>query len=124
MRYARRTMTSSDEVEKHILAVDRKLREGREVDSGDKRLDLSALYKRYGWGNGPTPLSDKAQQALKIADRTSDERWSRSFQDGTNLGIYRSNIGYYWVLRYDSAVSGHLLVHAGTAADVEKKYGR
>ncbi|MEC7525476.1 MAG: hypothetical protein VYE22_36670 [Myxococcota bacterium] len=116
--------TSSEEVEKHILAVDRKLRDGREVDATDKRIDLSALYKRYSWGNGPTPLSDKAQRALKLADRTSDERWSRAFQDGRHLGVYRSNIGYYWVLRYDGSLSTHALVHAGTAADVTAKFGR
>jgi len=125
MRYpAGRMHTSSEEVEKHILAVDRKLRDGREVDATDKRIDLSALYKRYSWGNGPTPLSDKAQRALKLADRTSDERWSRAFQDGRHLGVYRSNIGYYWVLRYDGSLSTHALVHAGTAADVTAKFGR
>ncbi len=89
-----------------------------------KRIDLSALYKRYSWGNGPTPLSNKAQRALKLADRTSDERWSRAFQDGRHLGVYRSNIGYYWVLRYDGSLSTHALVHAGTAADVTAKFGR
>ncbi len=117
---------SAEEVASQIASVDRRLRDGLEVDAADKSINLTSLYRRYGWsGGGPSPLPGDAQKKLNIGDRTSDDRWSAHFLgNGRHLGVYRSQIGYYWLLRYDGAMSEHWLDHAGTAFDVEQRFGK
>ncbi len=118
---------SAEEVASQIASVDRRLRDGISIDAKEKAINITGLYRRYGWGGagGPSPLPGNAQAKLNISDRTGDDRWSRHFMgNGRHLGLYRSQIGYYWLLRYDGAMSEHWLEHAGSAFDVEKRFGK
>ncbi|HJL15596.1 MAG TPA: hypothetical protein RMH99_08075 [Sandaracinaceae bacterium LLY-WYZ-13_1] len=116
---------NADEVVSHIRRVDRTIRDGDPVDDADKSINISGLYTRYGWGRtGPAPLPDDAQESLQLADRTADDRWSEHFRaNGRHLGVYRSLVGYYWLLRYDGAIGEHWLDHVGTAHDTATKFG-
>ena len=116
---------SAEEIAAQIDRVDRRLRDGGEVDDADKTINLTTAYRRYGWGGAaPSPLPTDAQNKLKLADRTSDNRWSKHFlSNSRHIGVYRSLIGYYWLLRYDGAMGELWLDHAGTAADVEQRFG-
>jgi hypothetical protein len=116
---------SVEEAAGEIDRIDRSLRGGGQVADDEKTINLTPLYRRYGWGGGaPSPIPNDAQQKLKISERASDARWSKHFSSNrTHISIYRSQIGYYWLLRYDSALGEHLLEHVGTAADVEQRFG-
>lgn len=116
---------SAEEVASQIASVDRRLRDGQEVPASEKSINITGLYRRYGWGGGgSSPLPADAQRKLNISDRTGDNRWSKHFMgNGRHLGVYRSQIGYYWLLRYDSAMSEHWLDHKGSAFDIEKQFG-
>ena len=117
---------SVEQAAKQIETTDKALRDGREVDKDGLVINLTTLYRRYGWSKGSaTPLPKDALTKLKISDRTGDPRWMVYFnRSGKQLGVYRSNVGYYWILRYESMLGEHYLEHAGTAADVEAKYGK
>lgn len=116
---------SVDEAMSHIDRVDRALRKGSAVGDDDKSLNLTGLYRRYGWGGGgPAPLPDDAMKQLKLLDRTGDDRWSKHFRsNAVHLGLYRTNVGYYWLLRWDSALGEHWLDNVGSAHDVEERFG-
>lgn len=116
---------SAEEVAGQIDSVDRRTRDGAQVESAEQSINLTGLFRRYGWGGpGPSPLPADAQKRLKITDRTADSRWSKHFLgNGRHVGLYRSLIGYYWLLRYDGAMSELWLDHVGTAHDVEQRFG-
>lgn len=116
---------SVEEAKAHIDRVDRALRKGGAVEDDDRTVNLTDCYRRYGWGGaGPTPLPEDALKQLALLERTGDDRWSKHFlSNGVHLGLYRSNVGYYWLLRYDGALGQHFLEHAGTAHDVEQRFG-
>ena len=44
--------------------------------------------------------------------------------NGKHLGVFRTNPGYYWLLRFDPALTQHWLDHIGTALDVAAKFGK
>lgn len=116
---------SVEEAAGHIDRVDRSLRRGIAVEDDDKSLNITGLYRRYGWsGGGPAPLPDDAMKQMKLLERTGDDRWSKHFlASGVHLGLYRTNVGYYWLLRYDGALGEHWLDNVGTAQDVEQRFG-
>jgi len=116
---------SAEEVAEHIKRVDRLVLKGTEVPAEDLTVDIAGLYTRYKWGGpGLTPLPGAAVTRLGLVEKTTDARWLRHF-DGhaRHVGVYRSAIGYYWLLRYDPELKHHHLDHAGTAADINDKYG-
>lgn len=117
---------SAEEVVSQIADVDRRLRDGKQVSDAEKQINITGLYRRYGWGgNSPTPLPAAAQKKLNLGDRTSDSRWNKSFLANKRyLALYRSQIGYYWALRFDGAMNEHWLDHAGSAYDVEQRFGK
>ncbi|MGE0791493.1 MAG: hypothetical protein AB7S26_37810 [Sandaracinaceae bacterium] len=117
---------SVEDVAKEIQRVDKALRDGKKLPAGELSINLTTLYRRYSWGRGSSasPLGNDAQAKLQLADRAGDARWRAHFQrGGKQIGVYRSLIGYYWILRYESMLGEHYLDHAGTAADLEAKYG-
>ncbi|MBX3275716.1 MAG: hypothetical protein KF729_35980 [Sandaracinaceae bacterium] len=114
-----------EDVAKHLKRVDKQVLAGQEVPPEDRSVNLTGLYERYKWGGpGPTPLPGPACQKLDVIERTADARWMRHFDgNGRELGVYRSIVGYYWLLRYDPGLKQHFLEHAGTAADIDTRYG-
>lgn len=117
---------SAEEVATHLRRVDKLILAGKDVSADDLSVHITDLYHRYKWGGaGPTPLPEDAVKRFKIEDRTADPRWMAHF-DGhsVDVGIYRSVVGYYWLLRYDPSLRQHHLKHVGTAADVNEKYGK
>lgn len=115
-----------EDVAKHLKAVDKRILKGEDVPAEETSVNITDLYNRYKWGGaGPTPLPGPACKRLDVIERTADARWMRHFDgNGRELGVYRTTIGYYWLLRFDSALTRHYLEHAGTAADVDEKYGK
>lgn len=116
---------SAEEVAQQIQRTDKALRDGRSVPPEELSINLTSAYRRYGWSRGAAaPLPDEALKKLNLRDMTGDPRWMTSFKKaGKLLGVYRSLIGYYWILRYEAMLNEHFLDHAGTAADLEAKYG-
>ncbi|HHH29136.1 MAG TPA: hypothetical protein ENK57_12435 [Polyangiaceae bacterium] len=116
---------SAEEVAEHIRSVDRLILKGKDVPAEDLVVNISALYDRYKWGGGgPTPLSESAIGLLGLEERTTDGRWMNHFDGhGSHVGVYRSVVGYYWLLRYDATTKSHTFEHVGAAADVNDKYG-
>lgn len=116
---------NADEVVSQIDRVDKALRKGDTVDDQDKRINITGLYRRYSWSSGgPAPLPDSAQKQLKLQDRTADDRWSAHFRaNGKHLAVYRTNVGYYWMLRYDGAMGEHWLDNVGSAHDLIERFG-
>ena len=116
---------SAEEVAEHIRRVDRLILKGTEVPEEDLTLNIASLYDRYKWGGaGPTPLPGDATKRLGLEEKTTDSRWLNHFaKSSLELGVYRSVIGYYWLLRFDPELKNHHLEHAGTAADINDKYG-
>ena len=116
---------SVDETAGRIDRVDRAMRKGGDVEEADRSINITGLYRRYGWSSGgPAPLPDDAMKQLKLVERTGDDRWSKHFRaNGVHLGLYRTNVGYYWLLRYDGALGEHFLDNVGTAHDVEQRFG-
>ncbi len=119
-------LMSADEVATHLARVDKALRAGKEVADDEKAVNITDLMFRYKWGGtGPTPLPGDALTKMKLVDRTTDGRWLPYFDgNGTHLGVYRTIPGYYWLLRFDSALTQHWLEHVGTAADVHERFGK
>jgi len=117
---------SADEVADTLRRVDKDILDGKEVSDDDKSINITDLYARYKWGGaGPTPLPDDAKKRLRIEERTTDSRWMGHFDgNGREVGVYRTVIGYYWLLRFDPSLTQHWLVHVGTAADVADRYGK
>ena len=116
----------AEEVVQHIDGVDRRLNRLKKVPDEEKVLNLTATYRRYGWAADGVakPLSDDACKQLRLEDKSGDGRWSGYFrQSSRDLAIYRSHIGFYWVLYFDNALSEHFLQHVGSAADVEARFG-
>lgn len=116
---------SVEDVASQMDRVDNAIRKGKEVGDEEKAVDITDLMFRYKWGGmGPTPLPEDAMKRLKVLDRTTDSRWLPYFDgNGTHLGVYRTIPGYYWLLRFDSALTQHWLEHVGTAADVNERFG-
>ena len=116
---------SAEEVAEHIRRVDRLVLKGADVPEDDLSLNITDLYNRYKWGGaGPTPLPGAAIERLGLVEKTTDSRWLTHFTgNGRHVGVYRSVVGYYWLLRFDPEVRQHYLEHAGTAADINDKYG-
>lgn len=116
---------SADDVAKHLERVDKAIRGGKEVPDADKSVNITDLYFRYKWGGmGPTPLPGPALKQINVVDRTTDSRWLPHFEgNGRHLGVYRTIPGYYWLLRFEAALTQHWLDHVGTAADVAERYG-
>lgn len=116
---------SAEDLIAFMERVDTEIRAEEPVSRADKTINISSLYQRYRWGDGgPIPLPPEAARRLQLADRTRDDRWVHSFNGGRRfLGIYRSNVGYYWLLRFDGALSEHFLDHIGTAHDAEVRFG-
>ena len=119
------TRMSAEDVAAQIQKADKELRDGKSVSRDELTVNLSPLYKRYRWSmGGATPLPGDALKKLKLADRTSDPRWMAYFNKSAKfIGVYRTQVGYYWILRYESMLNEHYLDHAGSAADLEEKYG-
>lgn len=117
---------SAEDVAKEMMRIDKEFRDGREVGEPDRSINITGLYRRYDWGGaGPTPLSGPACKRLGISDRSADTRWMNYFNGHrSDLGIYRTQVGYYWLLRFDPAMGEHYLDHAGSAADVNERYGQ
>jgi hypothetical protein len=119
---------SAEEVAKQIEAVDRQLNTPKpKVSDEERNIDISGLYARYSWsvGGKPSPLPADALTTLKLEDKAGDPRWAKHFLgNAVHLGLYRSRIGFYWLLRYDAAVSGHWLENVGAAADVEQRFAK
>ncbi len=117
---------SAEDVAKHLKRVDKEILAGKEVPEADRSVNITDLYHRYKWGGlGPTPLPGPALQRFDIVERTADPRWMKHFDgNGRELGVYRTIVGYYWLLKFDSALKQHFLEHVGTAADVDQRYGK
>ncbi|MCA9604215.1 MAG: hypothetical protein KC619_01385 [Myxococcales bacterium] len=117
---------SAEDVAKHLKRVDKEILAGNEVPDEDRCVNITDLYHRYKWGGvGPTPLPGPACDRFGLVERTADSRWMRHFDgNGRELGVYRTTIGYYWLLRYDASLKQHYLEHVGTAADVDERYGK
>lgn len=117
---------SAEEVSAQIERIDRQLNTRKEVSADEKNINISGLYSRYSWGGrGPSPLPSDGLKRLKLEDKTGDARWSKHFQGhGTHIGVYRSRVGFYWLLRYDRAVSQHWLENVGSAFEVEQRFGK
>ncbi|MCB9597929.1 MAG: hypothetical protein H6719_34755 [Sandaracinaceae bacterium] len=114
-----------EEVAKHLKRVDKLVLASSEVPEEDLSVNITDLYNRYKWGGaGPTPLPGAALSRLDLVERTADARWMRHFDgNGRELGVYRTTVGYYWLLRFDPALKQHSLQHVGTAADIDQRYG-
>ena len=117
---------SAEEVADTLRRVDKNILDGKDVSDDEKSINITDLYQRYKWGGaGPTPLPDDAKKRLRIEERTTDSRWMSHFDgNGREVGVYRTVIGYYWLLKFDSSLTQHWLVHVGTAADVADRYGK
>jgi hypothetical protein len=116
---------SAEEVAAQIERVDKALNGRGNVSDEDKNINIQPLYVRYTWGAKPTPLGTDAQAKLKLEDKTGDQRWAAHFQGNPkHLSVYRSRVGFYWMLRYDDALSQHWLENVGSAHDVEQRFGK
>ena len=116
----------TEDVAKQIDSVDRRLNKLKKVSDEEKSINLTGCYRRYSWGADgvATPLPGDATKELRLEDRTGDGRWSKSFAASSrDLALYRSPIGFYWVLRFDTSLNEHFLIHVGSAADVVAEYG-
>ncbi len=116
---------SAEQVAEQIQRVDRALNNGQAIAASDKSINLTTLYRRYGWSRGgATTLPAEALAKLKLTDRTGDPRWMAYFnKSAKQLGVYRTMVGFYWILRYEPMLNEHYLDHGGSAADIEAKYG-
>ena len=94
---------SAEQVEEQITRADKALREGQDVPKDQLSINLTSLYRRYSWSRGgPAPLPNDALKKLKLSDMTGDARWMAHFSSSAKqLGVYRTLVGYYWILRYD-----------------------
>lgn len=105
----------------HIKDVDGQLNKRKPVPDEKKVLSLTSLYSEQGWPAG-SPLSSSACALLAIDDAGDDNRWNHHFQNNRlHLGIYRSKIGFYWVLVCEGRE--HRLEHVGAASDVIARFG-
>jgi hypothetical protein len=114
-----------EELADHIVRVDKTLSARKPVEEADKRVSIGVLYNDYRWG-GPeaTPLPPEALTALRLEEMSADGRWAKFFVNNPrNLGLYRSRVGYYWLLSYDAVRRDHVLQHAGTAGDALARFG-
>src|SRR5262245_43482945 len=113
-----------EEAAKLIASVDRRLRDGKAVDDADRSVNLSALYRRYSWGAPPCAIPDDAASTLRLVDKSADDRWRKHFiAHARDIAVYRSGVGYYWLLRFERALGETYLDHVGTAADVAERFG-
>src|SRR5690349_16807848 len=117
--------SSPKEARAHLMTVDQALRNNKTVEAEDKKVVLTVIYREQGWGGPrPTPLPKAATDALELEDKTGDGRWSAHFVNNMgHLGLYRTRVGYYWLLAYD-ADGNHTLQHAGAAGEVEARFGK
>jgi hypothetical protein len=105
----------------HIKEVDGLLNKRKAVPDEKKVLSLTALYAAQNWPSG-APLSGAAQAALALEDWGDDNRWNHHFQNNKqHLGLYRSKIGFYWVLICQGREL--TLKHVGAPSDVIAQFG-
>ena len=88
-------------------------------------IDLTRFYVRQKIGSGAaTPLPDGAIRALGLVEMTTDPRWKARFLGNPKLlGLYRSTVGCYWLLRFEGGMGEHWLDQVGTAAAAEERFG-
>ena len=114
----------TEEIVAAIESVDRRLNKSQAVPEEDRLINISPAYAHYGWGHKAAPIPEEALAALKLEDKSGDRRWERHFRRSRfDVGVYRSSVGFYWCLRYDTAMGEHFLVHVGSAADVAESFG-
>lgn len=116
---------NAEEIVAHLSRVDRALNDRKTVDEADLTLNITSAYRRYGWaGAGPSPLQGDALKKLLLLDKTGDARWSKRFRSNPKyLGVYRTQVGFYWLLRYDGALGEYFLDHAGSAHELVQRFG-
>ena len=116
-------MRSVSEICSEIRAADKVLRDTGELTES-KELNITRWYNIAGGVTGPTPFSGKLVSELELFDRTADPAWEAHFLGSAReIGIYRSNLGGYWLLRYESAFREHWLEQVGTVEAVAKRFG-
>lgn len=115
----------AEEVVEHMEKVDSTLKDGREVSKAEFTINIRRLYRRYEWsdGPGPTPIPPSGIRKLRVRDVTGDRRWGEHFRGHkTHIAVFRTNYGFYWLLRFDPFDQDHVLEHLGSAAKVEKRF--
>ena len=119
-------MSSVEELKAQVQRVDQEIRNDNPVDADEKTINITSHFNRYRWGAGvPNPLPPEALSQLGFVERTTDERWIQHFRRnaGKHVAVYRSLVGYYWLLRYESGLGEHWLDHIGTAHDTAARFG-
>jgi hypothetical protein len=114
-----------EDVVAQMQRVDKALRAGKAAEPSEMQISIGRLYNDCLWG-GPeaTALPPEALKELQVEDMTADSRWSKHFiNHPTHLGLYRTRVGYYWLLSYDALRRDHVLQHAGAAGEAAKTYG-
>ena len=108
------------EAHAHIKAVDTQVNKNIAVPDDKKRLSVTKLFDQQGWPAG-SKLIGAACRALELEDCSEDNRWNHHFQNNRqHLGIYRSKIGFYWLLSCNGAE--HALEQVGPALEVLARY--
>jgi hypothetical protein len=112
------------EVAALIKKVDKAVNRMKKVDEADMTLNIRRLYTVNSWRPGPVPIPEESLPAMGLEDMTADKRWQKHFLGHkTHIGLYRSSVGFYWLLRHDPASKDNLLEHVGPAADVAERFG-
>ncbi|MEM9188289.1 MAG: hypothetical protein AAGF12_03895 [Myxococcota bacterium] len=116
-------MSTFQEAREQITEAEKDFRKtGKSVGA---EVDLKALYTRQGWGMNAAPLTKAALKELELVDMTADSRWMPYFtKSKAHLGLYRSNVGCYWLLRYEAGFKQHLLEQIGTALAASKRFAK
>lgn len=117
-----RTMSNPSEIKAQILAAEKDYKKtGKSIGA---QINLTTYYDLQRLPNKPSLMSKQAYEAIDLDDKTADPRWQAYFQKSqTNLGVYRSIGGCYWLLRYDPAFNAHWLDQVGTAQVILDRYG-
>ena len=104
----------------HIKDVDTQLNQNKAVPDEKKRFSLAEVYAAQNLPAG-SKLSESACRELALEDMSEDNRWNHHFENNrVHLGIYRSKIGFYWLLTLDG--KEHTLTHVGAAGEVLARY--
>ena len=101
--------------EAHELAV--------KSDHKPPNLDLTNLYIKRNWGDLPAPVPPAGLRELQLVDVTSDPRWSTQIK-GSRLGLYRTNAGAHWLLRYHASFGEHQLEYVGTELTCNERFSK
>jgi hypothetical protein len=115
-------MSKPAEIKAQILAAEKDYKKtGKSIDA---QINLTTYYDLQRLPNRPSLMSKPAYEAIDLEDKTADPRWQAYFQKSkTNIGVYRSIGGCYWLLRYDPGFSAHWLDQVGTAQVVIDRFG-